>query len=96
MFIADQKKTVNHNAYNYLKQLPAWYYFTKQSNIRFHDLTTDKKPKHYIRSLLGINLKFIPTPFSTNSDLSETKDRLLRSMKLQAYFAGEKKRNLTK
>ena len=95
-FTADPRKTIKHNAYEYLKKMPTWYYFTKPSNIAFHDLTQDSKNKNHIKSLLGLNLKFIPTPFFADTNLADTEEKLLRSMKLQAYFAGDTKKDITK
>ena len=48
--MSDPTKTRNHNAYNYLEQMPAWHYFTRPTNIAFHDLTKEKNSKHYIKS----------------------------------------------
>lgn len=70
--------------------MPTWYYFTRPSHLAFHDFTKTKKPPKNLRSLLGLGLKFIPTPRYTNkwSRLQlTTMDRFRRSMYLRFYFA---------
>ena len=47
--------------------MPTWYYFSHPSNLAFHDFTKNHKPEKNLRSLLGLGLKFIPTPSLTNS-----------------------------
>ena len=67
--------------------MPAWYYFTRPSNVTFHNLCDDQAAQKHYRSLLGLGMKFIPTPFYTTKDISRTMVRLYRDMKLKAYFA---------
>jgi hypothetical protein len=73
--------------------MPTWFYFARPSNMAFHDLTTIRKPPSNLRSLLGLGLKFIPTPRYSHSPsyLSEDKDSTLpqfeRDLKLRCYFA---------
>ena len=43
------------------------YYFSRPSNMDFHDFTKRQKPPKNLRSLLGLGLKFIPTPSLMNS-----------------------------
>ena len=76
--------------------MPSWYYFSKPSNIAFHDFTRNPENKHHIRSLLGLNLKFIPTPWFTSNNLIDTEERLLRSMRLHSYFKGDNRKSMTK
>ena len=58
--------------------------------MAFHDLTTYKKPPKNLRSLLGLSLKFIPTP-RVNTPWqhyeTQTLPRFERSMRLKAFFA---------
>ena len=42
--------------------MPAWSYFSRPTNLAFHDLTQDIAPPKNLRSLLGLSLKFIPNP----------------------------------
>ena len=72
--------------------MPTWYYFSRPSNMAFHDFTKRHKPPKNLRSLLGLGLKFIPTPSLTNSwsRLKESSyDRLFRSVHLRSHFAGK-------
>jgi hypothetical protein len=39
-----------------------WDYFSRPSNMAFHDLSSVLKPPKNLRSLLGLSLKFIPSP----------------------------------
>jgi hypothetical protein len=39
-----------------------WAYFIRPSNMAFHDLSSVLKPPKNLRSLLGLSLKFIPSP----------------------------------
>ena len=45
--------------------MPLFYYYNCPTNCKFHDLTKFLKPPPNLRSLLGLGLKFIPTPFRT-------------------------------
>ena len=65
-FIADPKKTLLHNASSALANTPTWYYFSRPSHLAFHNFTQQKQPAKILRSLLGLGLKFIPTPQRTN------------------------------
>ena len=70
--------------------MPTWYYFSRPSNMAFHDFTKRHKPQKNLRSLLGLGLKFIPTSSLTNcwSRLKQSSyDRLLRSVHLRFHFA---------
>ena len=72
--------------------MPTWYYFSRPSNMAFHDFTKRHKPQQNLRSLLGLGLKFIPTPSLTNfwSRLKQSSyDRLFRSVHLRFHFAGK-------
>ena len=73
-----------HNASITLAKMPTWYYFSRPSNMAFHDFTKRHKPQKNLRSLLGLCLKFIPTPSLTNcwSRLKQSSyDRLLQKAK---------------
>ena len=65
-FIADPKKTLLHNTSSALANTPTWYYFSRPSHLSFHDFTQQKQPTKNLRSLLGLGLKFTPTPQRTN------------------------------
>jgi hypothetical protein len=61
-FVADMTKSRRHNAATYLATMHPWAYFSRPSHVAFHDLSTGLKPPKNIRSLLGLSLKFIPSP----------------------------------
>jgi hypothetical protein len=60
--------------------------------MAFHDLTTQLKPPRNIRSLLGLNLKFIPTP-TRNTQWSKFEEEILprfgRYLKVKVFMAGQ-------
>ena len=66
-FIADPNITLLHNCSSTLANTPTWYYFSRPSHLAFHDFTQQKQPAKKLRSLLGLGLKFIPTPHRTNT-----------------------------
>ena len=87
----DPKKTLLHNASSTLATTPTWYYFARPSHLAFHDFTQQKQPAKNLRSLLGLGLKFIPTPrcTSTWTKLKETSmPKLQRAIHLRFHFAG--------
>ena len=89
--MADPKKTLLHNASSTLANTPTWYYFSRPSHLAFHDFTQQKQPAKNLRSLLGLGLKFIPTPTRTNiwNKLKETTmTKFERAIHLRFHFAG--------
>ena len=90
-FIADPNKTLLHNASSALANTPTWYYFSRPSHLTFHDFTQQKQPAKTLRSLLGLGLKFIPTPRRTNTwkNLKDTSmPNFQRAIHLRFHFAG--------
>ena len=93
-FLSDPDKTTGHNAHLRLAAMPSWYYFVRPTHLSFHDCTTTLPPPKNLRSLLGLGLKFIPTPRLTNywSRLSDpdndarTMPRFRRDFSLKHYF----------
>ena len=71
--------------------MPAWYYFVRPANPSFHDLRSNKDTPipYHIKSLLGLSLKFCPTPRFThnNTCISTTLQRHQRDLWLKNYFA---------
>ena len=65
-------------------------YFQKAANTTFHDLTKAKLLPPAAASLLGLSLKFIPTPRYSPSflDVTPSFDRLERDVGLKTFFAG--------
>ena len=71
--------------------MSTFYYFNRPTNLAFHDLTSRLRPPMNLRSLLGLGLKFIPTPHHTtlSSALSSEEGafpRLSRSIDLRCFF----------
>ena len=90
-FVADPKKTLLHNASSTLATTPTWYYFSRPSRLAFHNFTQQNQPAKNLRSLLGLGLKFIPTPRRTNTwtKLKETSmHKFQRAIHLHFHFAG--------
>ena len=91
-FIADPTLSVNHNAFLRLSSMTTFFYFYRPTNLAFHDLTSRLKPPANLRSLLGLGLKFIPTPdyttkwSSVDDGPTGTLPRLHRSILLRCYF----------
>ena len=54
--------------------------------MAMHNLTTFCKPPPNLKCLLGLNLKFIPRPRFTTTDLDETKQRFCQQVYLQDYY----------
>ena len=79
------------NAIKVLGNMPTFDYYNRPSNKAFTNLTTKLTPPMNLRSLLGLGLKFIPTPFRTttyNEISSEDKGShyLERSLWLRCFF----------
>jgi hypothetical protein len=58
----------------------------------FHDLTTRLKPPRNIRSLMGLNLKFIPTPLRNTPWRKFQEDilsRFSRDLKVKVFMDGK-------
>ena len=92
-FIADPNKTLLHNASSALANTPTWYYFSRSSHLAFHDFTQQKQPAKNLHYLLGLGLKFIPTPRRTNTwnKLKETSmPKFQQAIHLCFHFAGTK------
>ena len=91
-FVADPTLSTRHNSSITLATAPTWYYFSRPSNLAFHDLTKRHKPPKNLRSLLGLGQKFIPTPSLTNSWSRLRKssyNRLFCSLHLRLLFSGK-------
>lgn len=92
-FVADPNKTASHNAFLHLRTLSWLEYSLRPTNLAFHDLTRHHPPPLNLRSVLGLGLKFIPTPtFPTRwLDIGKrpqcTLSKLYRSFQLREYFS---------
>jgi hypothetical protein len=68
-----------------------YYYFNRQSHVQFHDFTTTIHLPKNIRRILGLGLKFIPTPRWTQSGTApefntKTLKRFERDLTLKGHF----------
>jgi hypothetical protein len=87
--------TPRHNATLRLAEMPTFDYWNRPTKLAFHDLTTTLAPPPNLRSLLGLGLKFIPTPFHTTrfSHLQQAGNGLAaleRSLRIRCFFCGTK------
>jgi hypothetical protein len=67
-----------------------WAYFSRPSNVAFHDLSSVLKPPNNLRSLLGLSLKFIPSPrvnVTWKAFEEHTFDRFDRELKVKVFMA---------
>jgi hypothetical protein len=74
--------------------MPTFDYWNRPTKLAFHDLTSQLTPPPNLRSLLGLGLKFIPTPFQTTpfSHLSKEGSGtayLERSLRIRCFFCAE-------
>ena len=88
-FVADYKLTPSHNAFIHFASMPAWYYFDRPNNLAFHDLTTSSTPPRNLRSLLGLGLKFCPTPRFSTKCVADTFERFHHDLYCKIFYAGE-------
>lgn len=68
--------------------MAAWFYFDRPTHLAYHDFTTFITPPKNLRSLLGLGLKFIPSPRFTTGNVTDTLTRLRRDLWLKTFFAG--------
>ena len=66
--------------------MPAWIYFSKATNMAMHDLTSYIKPPSNLKSLLGLNLKFIPKKKYSTYDLTESIQRFTQQIYIRDYY----------
>ena len=66
------------------------HYFTRLSNLDFHDLTQGQVVPHITKTILGLSRKIIPTKqYTTNAEESEKPQfNFRRDAYLKSFFAG--------
>jgi hypothetical protein len=75
--------------------MPSWYYFLRPTQVAFHDLhnllNSDTILPANVKSLLGLGLKFCPTPrYATNPTVvNSTLSRHHWDIHLKHYFKNE-------
>eukprot|EP00957_Ditylum_brightwellii_P181452 13821563-Ditylum_brightwellii.AAC.1 len=87
---ADATQPICKNALIQLATMLAWFYFSKPANPAFYNLCTRHKPSDNLCSLLGLGLKFCPTPRYTFHDSITTLLHFKRELYLKTYYAGSK------
>jgi hypothetical protein len=89
-YLPDLSKSTHMNMRRALGATPPINYFPPVSNLAFHDLTTGNILPPMANTLLGLGLKFIPTPKTNTSpdEQATTLDRFERDFSLKVFFAG--------
>ena len=89
----DLSLSIHLNARQVLGNTLSGCYFGKVLNRAFHDLTDGKSIPPAAHEILGLSLKFIPTPeYTTPTNLAvQSFDRLERDIGLKVWFAGDDK-----
>jgi hypothetical protein len=88
-FVANPSFSVNHNVFIQLQHMPAWYYFDRPTNLKFHDLTSVLSPPKNLQTLLRLGLKFCPSPSFSHSSASKSLERFRKDLYCKTYFAGK-------
>ena len=91
-FTCDINKTTAHNKFIVLSNMQTWYYFNQLTHTAFHNCTSFSSPPQNLCSLLGLGLKFIPTPRFTTTPKDLKKEngpfqQFNQDMDLACYFA---------
>ena len=73
-------------------------YFLKAMNTAFHDLTGGRLLPPATRSLLGLGLKFIPTPWyaPSTTDIAPSLDCIEHDIGLKTFFSGHDQEEIPK
>jgi hypothetical protein len=66
--------------------MPGWYYFCRPDNMACHNLCTIKTPPLNYRALLGLSLKFCPTPKYSSYNISVYCDRFRNDLYTKAFM----------
>ena len=90
-FLPDLNLSTHLNARHVLGNTLSRCYFGKVLNRAFHDLTDGKSIPPAAHEILGLSMKFIPTPEYTTSTnhAVQSFDRLERDIGLKVHFAGD-------
>ena len=88
-FVANPNISVRHNACLQLACMPCWYYFNRPKNLAFHNLCSILDPPKNLQSLLGLGLKFIPTPTHSTANANKSLQRFEKDFFNKSTFAGK-------
>ena len=72
-----------------LRSMPSWHYFSRPSNLEMHDLTNKETyiPRS-LTSIIGLGLKFIPTPRRPNRKPTSSFARFQKDLYTKVFFSG--------
>jgi hypothetical protein len=89
-FVADPTLSPRHNAAIQLSTMPEWLYFSRPSNLAFHNLCVQPSTKvpAPLRALLGLGLNFCIRPRYTSSSQDIQLLRFRREFYVKTFFAG--------
>jgi hypothetical protein len=87
-FVADSNLSVHHNVFLQLQVMPIWYYFDRPTHLAYHDLTSILDPPKNLQSLLGLGLKFCPSPRFSQTSVTNSLERFKKDLFCKTYFAG--------
>jgi hypothetical protein len=86
-FVSNTSLTMSHNVCIAFMNLPVWLYILQPQNKAFHNYTGINLPIS-VRSLLGLGLKYIPSPQCNKGHSDVDLQRFQRNMSLFYHFAG--------
>ena len=77
------------NVYAIISNMQCTHYFSRPTNLAFHDLTKNKSVPLVAREILGLSTKFIPTKQFTSSaaELERSQTNFRRDAHLKVFFA---------
>ncbi len=89
-FLPNPALLIHKNAQEVMGSTSSGCYFLKAMNTAFHDLTRGKLLPVATQSLLGLSLKFIPTPCYAPStlDIEPSLEQIEQDIGLRTFFAG--------
>jgi hypothetical protein len=90
-FLAADNLSVHLNARHALGNTHPADYFAQANKLAFHDLTQNNELPTAANQLLGLGLKYIPTPKIniTKDDIDRSLTRFERDMGLRIFFSGD-------
>ena len=88
-YVADPWLSARRNAINQLAIMPEWLYFSRPSNIAFHNLCTVASIPANVRCLLGLGLNFCIRPRFTDGSATVDTARFQRDSYTRFMFAGD-------
>jgi hypothetical protein len=88
-FVCDPNKSVSYNAMIVLGNMDVWLYFSRPTNLAFHNLCQENilLPPG-IRSLLGLGLNFCPNPTTSTAASKVDLSRFKRDAFTRLFFTG--------